>query len=360
MEKINILSMGWRSHWLARRLNSLGVEVTLYELTDQAGWTHPEDIDGPFPFSITSASPEEFVNLSGKQTAVQKLDSGFCMSTPLGNLSWDAQNRDYVLEHFKKSFYKDVEPGQKFWFDDFVKSFGKSSFKKSSLWSEEDKDFNLEAELYLKNSNEHSYHESLVLLKQRGVKVESVLDENLDDILAQVKEKAKEWIVALTIFELKLLTYNKVESLDSMLGWHRKRFFYSGDCLETLPKWSCWLNSPFKPFKEENLNIIIKSKDFIDFWTLEPVYQLYIKETSTEKALSFLKDKFSHTEFKPEMSENLNGVLKSLFPVAQEEEPLNDTGYIWNSPFEWKGYDMDLIYEYQNGLAHKIYDKGVQ
>lgn len=360
MKKVNILSMGWRSHWLSRRLNSLGVQVHLYELTSYVNGAEPEDLDGPFPFSITPESPEDFVNFASCEDLAQKLDSGFCMSTPSGNLSWDAQNRNYVLNQFKKVFYSQVKEDQKFWFDDFLKSFGKTIYKKASSWDEEESSFSLESELYFKNSKETTYEESLALLKNRSVEVTSVSKENLDQILNQVKESPEDWVVALTIFELKLLTYNKVESLNSALGWHRKRFFYEGEKLETLPKWSCWLDSPFKPWKEENLNIIIKNKNFLDVWTLEPVYQLGLEEASIEKALSFLRSNFTHVGFKPSLNNSLTGVIKTLFPVVQEEEPMNDKGYTWNSPIEWKGYGMDLMYSYQNGLAQKIYDKGAQ
>lgn len=354
--------MGWRSHWLARRLYSLGVEVSLFEVTDHAGWTHPEDIDGPFPCSVTSKSPDEFVNVTGVAGALEKLSGGFCLSTKSGNLSWEAQNRDYVLEHFKDEFYKEAAEGQKFWFDDFLRSFAKSSFKKSSDWLESEPKFELESELFLKKSNKLTYQESLNLLKEKGVTVEEVNQDELDSLLSKVKAAPKNWIVALTVFELKLLTYNKVESLDTALGWHRKRFFYKENKLESLPKWTCWLDSTFKPWKEGNLNIVIKASDgelYVDVWTLEPVYKLGIKEEATKRALGFLNKNFVHTQFLAQQSENLDGALKTFFPVSQEREPLNDTGYIWNSPIEWRGYSMDLMYAYQNNLAHQIYDKGV-
>lgn len=362
--------MGWRSHWLAKRLTSLGVQVNLYELTEHAGWSHPEDIDGPFPFSITSKSPSDFVNSVGEKESLVKLDSGFCMSTEDGNLAWEAQNRDYVLENLKKSFYQVADEKQKFWFEDFLKSFGKSFFKKSSDWKSSEPTFDLETDLFLRRSDKSAYKDSLYSLKECGVQVHEVDAKNLDDLLSKVKECPQEWIVSLTIFELKLLTYNKVESLDTALGWHRKRFFYSGEGaypnLESLPAWSCWLKSPFRPWKDENLNILIKGQEgqnnsdsFIDVWTLEPIYKLDIKEQATQKALSFLEEKFSYVDFSPQLNESLGGALKSLFPVAQEQEPLNDSGYIWNSPIEWEGYSMDLMYKFQNSLAHQIYDKGV-
>ena len=362
MKKINILSMGWRSHWLARRLCSLGVEVSLYEVTDHAGWTHPEDIDGPFPCSVTSKSPDEFVNITGKEGVLEKLSGGFCLSTKNGNLSWEAQNRDYVLEHFKSEFYREAGADQKFWFEDFLRSFAKSSFKRSSDWSESESQFELESELFIRKSDQKSYQESLDILKNKGVAVIEVNQDELDAILSKVKASPREWIVALTVFELKLLTYNKVESLDTALGWHRKRFFYKENKLESLPKWSCWLESSFKPWKEGNLNIVIKGSDgelFLDVWTLEPVYKLGLKEEATKRTLDFLNTKFTHTNFLAQQSENLDGALKTVFPVSQERETLNDTGYIWNSPVEWKGYSMELMYAYQNNLAHQIYDKGV-
>ena len=361
MKKINILSMGWRSHWLAKRLYSLGVEVDLYEVTDHAGWTHPEDIDGPFPFSINSGSPDEFVNILAREETLEKLNGGFCLSTKSGNLAWEAQNRDYVLENFKEDFYKEALEGQKFWFEDFLRAFGKSSFKKSSDWLESESKFSLESDLYVRKSNKSNYKESLEMLSKKGVQVHDVSQDELDKILAKVKEEPKEWIVALTVFELKLLTYNKVESLDTALGWHRKRFFYKENKLESLPKWTCWVDSAFKPWKEANLNIVVKGNDgelYLDVWTLEPIYKLGIKKEAGMRALKFLNKEFVHTNFMAQQSENLEGALKTLFPVSQEREPLNDTGYIWNSPIEWRGFTMDLMYTYQNNLAHKIYDKG--
>jgi len=362
MKKINILSMGWRSHWLAKRLFALGVEVSLFEVTDYAGWTHPEDIDGPFPFSIGTRSPEDFVKTVDDEGALEKLTGGFCLATPKGHLSWEAQNRDFVLEHFRSEFLATAAEGQKFWFDDLLRSFAKSSFKRSSDWKKSDTKFDLESELYLKTSKKQTYFESLENLKQKGIAVHVVDQSSLDDILGRVKEGPKDWIVALTVFELKLLTNTKVESLSTALGWHRKRFFYKENKLESLPKWSCWVKSAFKPWKEENFNIIIKGSDgelYLDVWTLEPIYKQNLKEESTKRTLSFLNQKFAHTHFLAQQSDNLDGALKTLFPVSQEQERLNDTGYIWNSPLEWQGYGMDLMYKYQNELAHNIYDKGV-
>ncbi len=362
MDKVNILSMGWRSHWLARRLKSLGIEVSLFEVTDHAGWSHPEDIDGPFPFSITLHSPEDFVNLAQIDEAVQPLKTGFCLSTPEGNLAWDALNREQVLEGYRESFEKTAVEGESFWFDDFLKSFSKSSFKKASMWAEDESSFNLKSELYLRRSDRMTYMRSLELLKERGVIVQSVSNQDLRRILLEVKENSKNWIMGLTNSELKVLTSNERDSFKANLGWHRKRFFYESKNLESLPMWSSWLSSPFKPWKEENLVILIKGRqeNYLDVWTLEEVYDAEVKEESIAKAHEFLKNKFRFVEFAPQQSENLEGALKTLFPVSTEKEGMNDTNYIWNSPVEWKGYSMDLMYKYQYSLAQNIYDKGAE
>lgn len=362
MNRVNILSMGWRSHWLARRLSSLGVEVSLFEVTDQAGWSHPEDIDGPFPFSITLHSPEDFVNLAQEEGAVESVKSGFCLCTPEGSLAWDSLNRDEALSWFNKNFKLHAVEGENFWFEDFLKSFSKTSFKKSSSWSdvEGEEPFNLKSDLYLRRSDRMTYLTSLDLLTERGVDVQSVSNQDLHRILLEVKERSQDWIMGLTVSELKLLTTNDRENAESFLGWHRKRFFYESKNLDSLPLWSVWVNSPYSPWKEENLVIIIKGKqeNYIDVWTLEAVYKEEVKEESILKAHKFLKDKFRYVEFVPQQSENLEGSLKTLFPVSSGKELLNDTNYIWNSPVEWKGYSMDLMYKYQYNLAQTIYDKG--
>ncbi len=366
MNKVNILSMGWRSHWLARRLSSIGIKVSLYEVTDQAGWSHPEDIDGPFPFSITLHSPEDFVNPAQEDDAVEQLKAGFCLSTLEGNLAWDALNREQVLSGFKERFEIDSAEGEGFWFHDFLKSFSKTVFKKSSSWSESDdeSEFNLKSDLYIRRSDRMTYQTSLDLLRERGVEVQSVSSQDLHRILLEVKEFSKNWIMGLTIAELKLLTATEAEVLktyaSSFLGWHRKRFFYESKNLSSLPTWSVWVNSPFAPWKEENLVILIKGKqgNYLDVWTLEEIYKTETKEDSILRAHDFLNDKFRHVEFAPQKSENLEGALKTLFPVTRGKEVLNDTSYIWNSPMEWKGYGMDLVYDYQYNLAQTIYDKG--
>jgi len=277
-------------------------------------------------------------------------------------LSWDAQNRDYVLEHFRSEFYQEAAEGEKFWFDDFLRGFGKSHFKRSSDWLESDSKFDLESDLYMKRSRKETYDESLKFLALKGLRVYQLSSEDLEAVLLKVKERPQDWIMALTIFELKLLTQTKVEGLSSALGWHRKRFFYQGKKLESLPNWSSWLGSPFKPWKDGNLNILIKSSNeesFVDVWSLEHVYREDAKESSCQRTLSFLKDRFPYVEFVLEQNNNLEGHLKTVFPVSYEKAVQNDSGYIWNSPIEWKGYAMDLMYEHQNKLAHKIYDKGV-
>jgi hypothetical protein len=343
-------------------LKSLGVEVSLFEVTDHAGWSHPEDIDGPFPFSVTLHSPIDFVNLAQVEEAVQPIKTGFCLSTPDGHLAWDALNREAVLKHFEERFKEKAADGENFWFDDFLKSFSKSSFKKASLWQEDDNFFNLKSELYLRRSDRMTYLTSLDLLKERGVDVQSVSRQDISRILQEVKERSKDWIMGLTISELKILTgQDHLDTRDS-LGWHRKRFFYESRNLETLPLWSVWIESPFRPWKESNQVILIKGRqeNYLDVWTLEEVYKPGVKDESTELAQSFLSQKFPHTRFAPQQSENLEGALKTLFPVSAEKELINDTNYIWNSPLEWKGYGMDLMYTYQYNLAQSIYDKGAE
>ncbi len=362
MNKVNILSIGWRSHWLARRLKSLGVEVSLIELTSHLDWSDPEDIDGPFPFSITLHSPEDFVNLTKTDDTICPLKTGFCLSTPSGNLSWDALNRQAVLEGFKNEFEEKALENKSFWFNDFLKSFSKSSFKKALLWSKEEEGFNLKSELYLRRSEKKTYLKSLELLRKHGVKVELVSNEDLFKILLEIKENSNDWIMSLTTLELKILTSNKKNNIKNFLGWHRKRFFYKSKNLEALPVWFIWLDSPFKPWKEENFIISIKGRqnNYLDIWTLEEVYNKKVKTESTEKIHDFLQSKFKFVEFTSKQSDNLEGSLKTLFPVSDEKGFLNDTNYTWNSPVEWRGYSMNLIYKYQYNLVQAIYDKGVK
>lgn len=360
MDKLNILSLGWRSHWLAKRLKSLGVEVSLFEVTEQAGWSHPEDIDGPFPFPITLHAPEEFTNLAQVNESVEPLKTGFCLSTNDGNLAWDSLNRESGLNHLEKAFRNKAPEAKNFWFDDFLKSFAKSTYKKASNWESDEESFNLKSELYVRRSDRMTYSKSLELLQERGVEVQSVSTQDLRRILLEVKENSKSWIMGLTISELKILTAEKKESFDGELGWHRKRFFYESKNLESLPLWSCWVSSPFKPWKEDNLAVVIKGRqdNYLDVWTLEDVYSPDIKESSILKAHDFLKREFKYVDFAPQESENLEGSLKTFFPVENSKEVLNDTNYIWNSPMEWKGYSAELMYKYQYNLAQKIYDKG--
>ncbi len=362
MNKVNILSMGWRSHWLANRLKSLGIKVLLIEVTNHLDWSDPEDIDGPFPFSITLHSPEDFVNFIRADDIIHPLKTGFCLSTPLGNLSWDALNRGAVLQVFKDEFKKKVLEDKNFWFDDFLKSFSKSSFKKALLWSEEKEVFNLESELYLRRSDKKTYLKSLEFLKKQGVQVQLASNQDLRKILLEVKENSKDWIISLTVSELKILTSNEKNNIRNGLGWHRKRFFYESKNLGALPVWSIWLNSPFKPWKEENFIIIIKGgqDNYLDIWTLEEVYNKKMKTESIEKIQDFLKNKFRFVEFAPKQSENLGGLLKTLFPVSYGKEVLNDTNYIWNSPIDWRGYSMNLMYRYQYSLVQAMYNKGVK
>lgn len=362
MNKVNILSMGWRSHWLARRLKSLSVETSLFEVTNHAGWSHSEDIDGPFPFSITLHSPEDFVNLAQIDEAVQPLKTGFCMSTDAGNLAWDSLNREGALSGFQKNFELNAGEDESFWFDDFLKSFSKSSFKKASLWSEDESSFNLKSDLYIRRSDRMTYSRSLELLEERGVEVQLVSNQDLRRVLLEAKENSKNWIIGLTTSELKVLTSNERTSFNGTIGWHRKRFFYESKNLESLPLWSVWVNSPFRPWKEENLVVIIKGRqdNYIDVWTLEEVYRCEVKEGFIAKAHDFLRAKFRYIDFAPQQSENLEGLLKTFFPVSNEKEILNNTNYIWNSPREWKGYSMDLMYKYQYNLAQTIYDKGAE
>lgn len=358
-KKIKILSLGWRSHWLANKLKSLGFAVELYEITEHAGWSHPEDIDGPFPFSISADSPEDFVNLSQSSGALLPLEDGFCFSSPDGNFSYESPCKDLFLHQSKRQFKKDYPLAKSFWFDDFLKSFSKSRFKRSSDWALDVASFDISSPIYIRTSERSTYHLSLEILKDRGVCVDSVSSSNLPAILKEVKSKSSDWIVALTISELKILTLNEVEGRDGQLGWNRKRFFYDSGDLSALPKWSVWLDSYVRPWKEDNLYIIIKGQHgkYIDLWSLEPVYNQEVKIKSLKHAKNFLENKFSFMDFEAQQSENLEGALKTFFPVTSFKKLVNDTSYIWNSPLEWGSYSMESAYEYQSILVKNIYSE---
>lgn len=359
MNQINILSLGWRSHWLACELALRGVRVSLYEITDHAGWSHPEDIDGPFPVNFDPDLPESFLHLTLPEGSSARLETGFSLSTPQGLCSFALPNNKMVLKKWQEQFTGLVPKAESFWVDDFLKSFSRSKFLSSEKWANDDDFFNVNEEQFIRTSDRTTFKESIGALGERGVEVISIQAHNLELFLNEIKKNPSGWIVSLTIPELKILTHNEVPNLEDLLGWHRKRFFFNSDKLDSLPPWSVWVDSPFKAWKELNQVILIKGEqgDFIDLWSLVPVYNKEIVKHTEERLHQFLKDMFSYVDFEPQKSTNLEGALNTMFPVASSDMSLHDKNFIWNSPREWGGYRLKMQYEFQSKLIDEMLNK---
>ncbi len=359
MNQINILSLGWRSHWLACELALRGVRVSLYEITDHAGWSHPEDIDGPFPVNFDSKIPDSFIHLTLPEGSAMKVDEGFSLSTPKGLCSFALPNNKAVLSNWKENFSALVPHADSFWVDDFLKSFSRSNFQQSDKWASDNNFFNVNEEQFVRTSDRTTFKASIGALEERGVEVISIQAHNLELFLNEIKKNPAGWIVSLTIPELKILTHNEVPKLDELLGWHRKRFFFNSDKLDSLPPWSVWVDSPFKAWKGLNQVIMIKGVqgDFVDLWSLVPVYNdLKVKEVE-ERLHVFLKEMFSYVNFEPQLSTNLEGALNTMFPVTTSDASLHDKNFVWNSPKEWGGYRLSMQYEFQSQLVESILNK---
>lgn len=357
---VNILSLGWRSHWLAAELALRGSKVTLYDITDHAGWSHPEDIDGPFPVSFDQELPSSFVHLSIPEGAVKSLSEGFSISSPEGVCCFGCPNYKDVLENWKESFYGRAPEASSFWLDDFLKSFARSRFLPSQEWKSDDKPYLTNNEQFFRKSDRTTFRSSLKILEERSVQIVPIQTYNLESFLNEVRKDPAKWVVSLTVPELRILTHNEVPDLEESLGWHRKRFFFESSKLHSLPDWSVWTKSSFKSWKGLNQIIVVKGdqSDFLDLWTLLPVYnETAVKETE-EKLFTFLEENFPYVEFKAQQSTNLEGALKTMFPIVTGTSLQNDLNFIWNSPREWGGYRLDLQFEYQNNLVGQLEGTG--
>lgn len=357
MKEINILSIAGRSLWLANVLCRQGFKVKLYDVTEGMSGFVTEDVDGPFLVRDEPGIEENFKSFFKDRRDLRLLDQGFCLSCPSGNISGAAKNYEDILSSFNKDFYNEASSEASFWYDDFLKSFGKVRFKKSDEWREESSSFDPEGVFYIRSSEENHHKIKVDTLVQRGVEYIPVDVTDVRQILNLIKSQYKKWIVALTITELKIYTSTSLENLDYQLGWHRKRFVLKRledkKKLLSFPVWSVWINSFYKTWKDENLYILIKGKNgnHIDLWSIEAVYNQKSLDLCLENAKHFLSKKLPYVELCFDGVSVPDSNLKTLFPVSTGYSEINDTRFMWNSPREWLSYNSESVYNYQNEFA---------
>jgi hypothetical protein len=357
LKEIKILSIAGRSLWLAHRLCRMGFKVRFYDVTEDLGPVSPEDQDGPFLIRKEEGLDPLFLSFFEDQKDLRFLEDGFCLSSPSGNLSASSPNYEMSVQAFKENFYTQAARESSFWYDDFLRSFGKVRFKLSSEWKDESSVFNLKGQFFVRCSHELSHPQRLSLITKRGVSVESVNSVTVKDILSEIKKDFKDWIIDLTITELKLFTGNSIGALDQQLGWTRKRFKIEDlefkEKLSGLPTWSLWVNSFYKTWKQDNCYIVIKSLDerFLDLWTIEQVYDPKKIKESYKMAESFLNQNFPYVSFTLYETSDFSSNLNTLFPISTGYSEINDTRYMWNSPREWNGFNSELIFSYQTEFS---------
>jgi len=353
MKELNVLSIAGRSHWLAHSLCRQGFKVSFFDLTDELGELDPQDQDGPFLLRDKKCDPL-FLSFFNDQKDLRRLDDGFSLSSPSGNLSSMSPAYDKSVEKLKIDFENYASKEASFWYDDFLRSFGKARFRLSSAWKQDANVFEPKGDFFIRSSSSADHEEKLSLLEKRGSKIYKVKINQIETILKEIKSNYKNWVVDLTITELKILMGNTVEEQDLYLGWSRKRFKVLNDTpLYSIPKWSVWVSSFYKTWKQENFYILLKSDDqkSLDLWSLEQVYSPDKIEESVEMAKSFLKQKLPMINCEFEKTGDFSSSLNTLFPVSTGYSEINDTKYMWNSPREWLGFNSDQGFAYQSDFS---------
>ena len=357
MKEIKILSIAGRSLWLAHTLCRQGLKVRFYDATDDLGPLSSEDQDGPFLLRKEEGVDPLFLSFFEDQKDLRFLDEGFCLSSPSGYLSSYAPNYQDSLKVFKDDFYEHAAKETTFWYDDFLKSFGKVRFKLSSKWKDEFTQFNPIGEFYIRNSEESDHDSKLSLIKKRGVTVEKVDSSRVKNLLLEIRKNYKDWVVDLTVTELRIFTGKPVVDLEQHLGWSRKRFKLQNEKdqkkILSLPQWSLWVSSFYKTWKQENCYILIKSIDqnFLDLWTIEQIYEPEKIQESIKLANDFLVNRFPYVSFSYVEISDFSSNLNTLFPISTGYSEINDTQYMWNSPREWMGFNSDMIFPYQSSFS---------
>jgi|GEM_PF-3251654 len=368
MKEIKILSIAGRSMWLAHSLCRKGFKVKFFDVTDDVGVENISDQDGPFLIKKENNMDHLFLSFFEDKKDLDFIDTGFCFSSSSGHLCSASPNYDSMIEHYKKDFYKNTTEDAIFWYEDFLKSFGKVRFKLSSAWREEPHSLDPFGKFYLRRSEKGDHEKRLSLIEKRGVSVEKITSKDLDSLLPKIRNDFKSWVVDLTVTELKIFTGKTIHDITEQLGWSRKRFKISNEKdsvkLLSLPEWSVWVSSFYKTWKEDNSCILIKSKDntYIDIWTIEQVYNKEKIDESVKLSQEFLDKNFSYINFEYVERSDLDSKFNSLFPVSTGYSEINDTQYMWNSPREWMSFNSDLVFSYQldftKWLSKNLFNEG--